>query len=300
MSKSLLRLLTRHNALSICPEGGTHRDTQMVDSLHQRFRHSAKPFETEATFRWLDQIDRNPLARDIKRRMLDLCRVRTGDRVLDVGCGIGHEVLRLAQHVGPQGLVVGVNANPSMIAEARRRAEGETLTIALEVGDAQHLAFPDDSFDLCRTERVLRYLETPQTALAEMTRVVRPGGFVLAFDFDSDQTIVDVPDSGLARRVAVVLDAAVPDPWIGRQLFGLFQRVGLTDVRVVPHAICLSGAPGFAIYRQLNEGTIARAMEAGEITPAEVAAWWTALNYAAEAETFFSANLGFVAVGKKV
>jgi len=216
-----------------------------------------------------------------------------------VGCGLGHEVFRLAQHVGPQGLVVGVDTNPSMIAEARKRAAGENLTIGLEVGDGQHLAFPDDSFDLCRTERVLRYLENPEAALAEMTRVVHPGGFVLAFDFDSDQTVVDAPDSMLTRRVAVVLDAAVPQPWIGRQLFGLFRRVGLTDVRVVPHAICLSGAAGFAVYRQLNEGTIARAMRAGHITPAEVGAWWAALNWAAAAEAFFSANLGFIAVGKK-
>ena len=37
-------------------------------------------------------------------------------------------------------------------------------------------------------------------------------------------------------------------PWIGRQLFGLFRRAGLRDVRVVPHVVCLSGASGFAVY----------------------------------------------------
>jgi len=103
----------------------------------------------------------------------------------------------------------------------------------------------------------------------------------------------------LVRRVAEALDAAVPRPWIGRQLFGLFQRVGLTDVRVVPHAICLSGAAGFAVYRQLNEGTIARAMQAGQITPAEVASWWAGLERAGAAEAFFSANLGFIVIGRK-
>src|SRR5208283_1542649 len=242
------------------------RDLQkpgVVESLHQGFQRGRQPIDVEATFRWLDQIDRNPLAQEIKGRMLDLCPVRNGHHVLDVGCGLGHELLRLARLVGPQGIVVGIDANPSMIAEAQRRAAGETFGICLEVGDAQYLAFPDNSFDLCRTERVLRYLESPEAALAEMTRVVRPGGCVLAFDFDSDQTVVDAPDSTLARQIAELLDSAVPRPWIGRL-----------------------GATGFGIYRQLNQDTIARAMQAGQITPAEVAAWWTALEHAAEAEAF--------------
>ncbi len=135
--------------------------------------------------------------------------------------------------------------------------------------------------------------------MGELARLARPGGSVLAFDFDSDQTVVDAPDPALTRRIAEVLDAAVPHPWIGRQLFRLFQRADLRDVRVVPHAICLSGAAGFAVYQQLNRGTIDRARQAGQITADEVAAWWAALERAAEAETFFSAVLGFIAAGCK-
>jgi ubiquinone/menaquinone biosynthesis C-methylase UbiE len=125
----------------------------------------------------------------------------------------------------------------------------------------------DGTFDVCRTERVLRYLDRPQAALAEMARVTRPGGSVLAFDFDSDMTIVDAPDPELPLRIARVLDAAVPHPWIGRQLFGLFQRAGLSEVRVIPHA--------------------------------EVATWWAGLERAAEAGAFFAASLGFIAAGRK-
>jgi len=132
-----------------------------------------------------------------------------------------------------------------------------------------------------------------------MARLARPGGSVLAFDFDSDQTVVDAPDPALARRIGEVLDAAVPHPWIGRQLFGLFRRAGLRDVRVVPHAICFSGAAGFAVYQQLNRGTIDRARQSGQVTADEVAAWWAALTQAAEAETFFSAVLGFIVAGRK-
>jgi ubiquinone/menaquinone biosynthesis C-methylase UbiE len=184
-----------------------------------------------------------------------------------------------------------------MIVEARRRAAAQSCAATFEVGDAQHLEFADGTFDLARTERVLRYLEHPEAALGEMARVVRSDGYVLAFDFDSDQTVVDAPDPALARRIAEVLDAAVPSPWIGRQLFALFHRVGLVDIRVIPQAIVLSGAGGFAMYQQLNQRTIAAAIEAGQITADEGAQWWAGLEQAAMTETFFSVNLGFIVAG---
>jgi ubiquinone/menaquinone biosynthesis C-methylase UbiE len=269
-----------------------------VESLHQGFQ-DARSVDAAAMFRWLDQADGNPQLQEIKRRMLDLCPVGAGDRVLDVGCGLGHEVRRLAETVGPQGRVVGVDQNPSMIAEARRRAADMATPVTYEVGDAQRLAFPDDAFDLCRTERVLRYLENPEAAVQGMARVVRPRGFVVAFDFDSDLTVIDAKDRLLATRIAGVLDAAIPHPWVGRRLFGLFKRVGLADVRVMPHVVILSGAAGFAMYRRLNEGTIAAAARAGQITATEVASWWAGFEPAAAAETFFAANLGFIVAGRK-
>jgi ubiquinone/menaquinone biosynthesis C-methylase UbiE len=270
-----------------------------MSSLHQGFQATDQPTDTETIFRWLDRMNENPLILQVKRQMLDVCPVREGEHVLDVGCGLGHEVFRLAERIGPQGRVIGIDANPAMITEARRRASGLTLPIAFEVGDARDVDFPDNTFDLCRTERVLRYLDRPAAALGEMARLARPGGSVLAFDFDSDQTVVDAPDPALTRRIAEVLDAAVPHPWIGRQLFGMFRRAGLRDVRVVPHVICLSGSAGFAVYQQLNRGTIDRAVQADQVTAEEVAAWWAVLERAGETETFFTAVLGFIAVGCK-
>jgi ubiquinone/menaquinone biosynthesis C-methylase UbiE len=271
-----------------------------MSSVHQGFQETGQSAAgTEAAFRWLDSADGHPLVQEIKKRLLEIRPVGAADEVLDVGCGLGHEVRRLAELAGPMGRVVGIDANPVMIDEARRRAEGATMPITFHVADAHAIAFPDDTFDLCRTERVLRYVERPDVVLAEMVRMTQPGGSVLAFDFDSDQTVVDAPDQVLARKIALALDAAVPHPWIGRQLFGLFHRVGLHGVRVVPHAMCISGQAGFAAYQQLNRGTIDQAVQVGRISASEAGAWWVAMERAAEAGTFCSATLGFIAVGYK-
>jgi SAM-dependent methyltransferase len=98
--------------------------------------------------------------------------------VLDVGCGFGLETLRLAPLVQPGGAVSGIDLSAEFIAEAVRRAEAQGLHVDLATGDAQHLPFPDDAFDVTRIERVLIYLDEPDRVLAEMVRVTRPGGTV--------------------------------------------------------------------------------------------------------------------------
>ena len=108
-----------------------------MSSLHQGFQATDQPADPEAIFGWLDRMNGSPLIQQVKRQMLEVRPVGQGDHILDVGCGLGHEVFRLAELVGPQGRVIGIDANPAMITEARRRAAGLTLPIAFEVGDAR-------------------------------------------------------------------------------------------------------------------------------------------------------------------
>jgi len=84
-----------------------------------------------------------------------------------------------------------------------------------------------------------------------------------------------------------------------RALRAHIASVRARDVRVVPHALCFSGAAGFAVYQRLNKGTLDRAVQASRLSAREAAAWWAGLEQAAEAETFFSAVLGFIAAGSK-
>ena len=107
---------------------------------------------------------------DLKRRAVDGLALRAGDAMLDVGCGTGEELRSLAQIVGPQGRVVGIDRSERLVAEARARTR-ENPIIELVVADAHAVPFAEGEFSACRVERVLMHVEDPGTALAQMARV---------------------------------------------------------------------------------------------------------------------------------
>jgi len=114
-----------------------------------------------AVLKWVDELTM-PLA----------------DRVLEIGCGAGVIAVALAQ----RGYVVeAVDSVADMLNSTRRYAAGAGMSSSVftSLGDAHRLAFPDSAFGLVLTIGVLPYLHSPKTALAEMARVLKPGGFLL-------------------------------------------------------------------------------------------------------------------------
>jgi SAM-dependent methyltransferase len=124
-----------------------------------------------------------------------------GERLLDVGCGLGEAALALAEDLGEGGEVVGVDASETMLRVARSNAAAARWNVRFTVGDACSLDEPDDSFDAARSERTLQWLADPATAVAEMVRVVRPGGRVSLIDTDWSTFTIDVGDDSLAALV---------------------------------------------------------------------------------------------------
>jgi SAM-dependent methyltransferase len=124
-----------------------------------------------------------------------------GERLLDVGCGLGEAALGLAQDLGDGGEVVGVDVSERMLRVARSNARASRCRVRFTVGDACSLDEPDDSFDAARSERTLQWLADPAAAIAEMVRVVRPGGRISLIDTDWSTFTIDVGDDALAALV---------------------------------------------------------------------------------------------------
>jgi SAM-dependent methyltransferase len=108
--------------------------------------------------------------------------LRRGMRVLDVGCGPGSITAGLADVVAPAP-VIGIDIQPALIARAQAAAHGRA-NLRFEVADLHRLPFVDASFDAVFANGVLMHLSEPMRALAEMQRVLRPGGIVGVRDPD--------------------------------------------------------------------------------------------------------------------
>jgi ubiquinone/menaquinone biosynthesis C-methylase UbiE len=156
------------------------------------------------------------------------------------------------------------------------------------------MEFPAHAFDVCRTERVLMYLDQPEQALDGTVRVVRPGGALLCFELDYEGIIVDASDQVFTRRLGRLLADSAPSPWIGRQLPRLFREQGLQAITVIPHMILTP----YAMYRRVVGGTIAQAVRAGQLSSTEVDTWWRDLEQAEAAGHFFAGFLGFLVYGR--
>jgi ubiquinone/menaquinone biosynthesis C-methylase UbiE len=173
------------------------------------------------------------LLRNIKTTSYDLMQLRSGQQVLDLGCGPANDTLPLAQIVGESGRVVGVDYDPDMIALASQKADkaGVSAYVSHEVHEATQLPFEDDSFDACRSERVFQHLPSPETALAEMIRVTKPGGRIVISDTDWGSIAFgsSLPEIELKVHAAYYHRGA-RNPLVGRQLHHLLRRAGLLSV----------------------------------------------------------------------
>jgi len=112
----------------------------------------------------------------LARLFLEQVPLQPGQRVLDIACGTGIVARLAAPIVGTEGRVVGVDLNADMIAVAGRQAKPEGAAIEWRQGDAAALPFEDAVFDVVLCQQGLQFLPDKPAALAEMHRVLSPGG----------------------------------------------------------------------------------------------------------------------------
>ncbi|HZU47784.1 MAG TPA: class I SAM-dependent methyltransferase [Mycobacterium sp.] len=166
---------------------------------------------------------------------LRLAGLRTGMRVLDVGCGPGDVSFVAAQLVGPTGTVLGVDAAPDIIELARARADERGLSsVRFEQTVIADLAV-DEPVDAVIGRLILMHLPDPAAVLRQLAALVRPGGLIAFSEFDTTAA-TSVPDLPLWRAARDGIGRAFTgmglDPAFGTTLHTLFQRAGLGRPRL--------------------------------------------------------------------
>jgi demethylmenaquinone methyltransferase / 2-methoxy-6-polyprenyl-1,4-benzoquinol methylase len=115
--------------------------------------------------------------------------VSLGSRALDVCCGTGDLAFELADRVGPTGAVVGVDFSQQMLDRATAKATAKGVPATFQVADALDLPFEADSFDAATVAFGARNLSDLDRGLAEMARVVRPGGRVVVLEITTPKRL---------------------------------------------------------------------------------------------------------------
>lgn len=155
-----------------------------------------------------------------------------GARVLDVATGTGIVARRVAERVGHEGAVVGIDLNPNMLAVARNKAAQERIAVDWREGRAETLPFENEEFDLVLCQFALMFFQDRPNALAEMRRVLRKGGRVVLSVFEGIEQypFYKTLDDVIQRRLGM---SGVQDIFVlgdTKMLRNLMERAGFENI----------------------------------------------------------------------
>jgi ubiquinone/menaquinone biosynthesis C-methylase UbiE len=245
---------------------------------------------------YLEQVAAVPAVRAVHDATEALLALRPGERVLEVGCGLGTDARAMARAVAPGGSVVAVDVSELMLEAARARHE-PGLDVTYEIADVTDLPYDDASFDVVRIERVLQHVADLDRACAEMARVLRPGGRLLALDTDWGSLVVDITDTGLAERCLAQSRSRMIQPRAALALRRLLVAAGLRDVSMTPFAFCFTSLAEVSVLLPMLNPRVPR--EARMLPDEDRDRWFAAVNAADAEGTFLAGWTGYAALARK-
>jgi arsenite methyltransferase len=216
-----------------------------------------------------------------RREVRRLLALRPGEGVVDIGAGPGF----LAAEMAAEGArVVAVDPSASMRELARSRSDIEVLD-----GSAEALPLPDGALDAAVATQVLEYVPDVPGALAEIRRVLRPGGRVLLLDTDWDSVVWHSSDADRTRAVLSAWEEHLADPYLPRTLGGALREAGFVDVVPSVWPLFNAGAERDTFSNGIVPVIAAFVVGRRGVTAETAQAWVDDLAALGEA-TFFSIN----------
>jgi SAM-dependent methyltransferase len=217
-----------------------------------------------------------------ERLLLERYALPDRARIVDVGCGTGEIVLRLARE-HPRVTLLGIDVHAPHLALAAERCREHRERVEFRLGDAFALELPDHSFDLTLCRHVLQAVPEPRRVLAEMKRVTRRGGrlHVVAEDYGMIHCHPCAVDGDRFWREGPITlgERTGTDLYCGRRAYHWLHELGLADIRVdyvvldtlrVPRALLVGileawrdGYTGIiAAHSRLSEGEVRASFDA--------------------------------------
>jgi len=208
------------------------------------------------------------------RTALDLS---AGLTVVDLGCGPGTDLIAMAEGVGSNGRVIGVDFDERMVLVARD-AVADRQNIEVLHAAAQQLPFVAGSLDRVRTDRALQHMSEPEQVLAEIARVLVPGGLLVVAEPDWSALQIDGGDPATSEAfVRFTCERIVRNATIGRDISELAATLGfeLESQRVFVEPIDDFDFADYVVGLTRNSRS---AVRAGYLTDVERDSWLARLH----------------------
>ncbi len=209
-----------------------------------------------------------------KRRSIEMMQLSSGASALDIGCGLGFDVARLRDVVGPSGRAVGVDSSDKLLGAARG-AFGEPAGIEWCLGDAEHLEFSDSSLDGVRVDRTLQHLAHPQAVIGEMRRVLRPNRWAVCAEPDWGTFVIDADSTVITEQIVKRWRDGFRNPWIGRQLLRRLRSAGFQNTWVEGFILVADGLDAINTVYDIQQ-TMRQLSRTGE-SSVELDGWYDGL-----------------------
>ena len=192
----------------------------------------------------------------INQRCLVLLGLKEGERVLDVGSGLGQFAVLMAEQVGPGGKCLGIERDKNQLKESQQNLEWvNKLQVEFRQGNAENMELHHEewgSFDLAHARFVLEHVHQPESVVQGMAKAIRSGGKVVVLDDDHAGLCLFPEPAGFTSLWQAYIrsyDRLGNDPYIGRRMVSLLYHAGLREIRNGVVFFGDSGeSPTFAAY----------------------------------------------------
>jgi len=192
--------------------------------------HGSKP-EEQSRLSLLNEL--------INERCIQLMDLEGGEKIIDMGSGLGQFTLAMARRIGMKGKCLGIERDNHQLETANKNLakQGEITWVEFRQGDAENMPLSHqewNSFDVGHARFVLEHLSKPEIALRQLVKAVRPGGRVVLEDDDHVGLLLYPEPPGFSTLWTAYMrsyDRLGNDPYIGRRLVSLMYDCGLRKIR---------------------------------------------------------------------
>ncbi|MFZ3130596.1 MAG: methyltransferase domain-containing protein [Desulfosporosinus sp.] len=238
------------------------------------------------------------LVEKIKEQSYEMMHLKCGMKVLDLGCGLGIDVRRMAGMVGQNGKVIGLDNDEKMIAEAQQ--DNQSANAEFIQSDVCSIPFDDNTFDAVRAERLFQVLPITidmNEVIREIIRVTKESGIIVLVDSDWGTASVNYEDAEVTNRLLhFFAKQCRPNGYAGRQFYELMKKHGLNVEGIEALPVYMFNFAETPFEQWLTK----EALEKGIASEKEMQSWNVELKRKTENREFFGLVNMIIVVGRKM